>query len=92
MAMEAVWKRTGSAAKNVQRDTQQELEEVFPRRLKNWLKRGLELQAKKLLMQSDSCCAYRSRSLYVLCRQTGLCQTTQCHHSVHLLMETLSTG
>lgn len=34
----------GSAAKNVQRDTQQELEEIFfSSRLKNWLKRGLEL-------------------------------------------------
>jgi len=75
-AVEALWKCTGSAAKNVQLDTQQELEEIFPSRLKNWLTGGLELWPKKLLKQFGSCCAYRSRRLYILRRQTGLCQTT----------------
>lgn len=54
-----------SAAKNVELDMQRKLEEIFPSRLKNWLTRGLELQPKKLLMQFDSRCAYRSGSLYM---------------------------
>lgn len=58
------------AAKNIELDTQQKLE-IFPSTLKNWLTRGLELQPKKLLMQFDSRCAYRSRSLCIICRQTG---------------------
>lgn len=64
------------AAKNMELDTQQKFEEIFPSTLKNWLTRGLELQPKKLLMQFDSRCAYRSRSLCIICRQTGLCQAT----------------